>query len=225
MYRVTSPKFSRAGRVVLAVAALAYSAVAAGVSQTGATCNAIALPTKVSERSSTDTYKSPNIEGGKRVTVFTFQRRSDPLRGRKIIDEDPSYAVALLSDGSKLSFDRDCRGVQCIYSGIKVAPKTTNCWQWLADGKTTTGRFALGQYRFITVRNARDGGHLILQTETGSWEVSEEPLIIGPNPIVGFGVGVPALHAPYRNIDVIRREKDGSLSLATYSFMYRSPLF
>lgn len=213
--------------LLAALLALTLPTGLSGASQDGPRCNAKAVPGKVVERGGADTYKSPDIEGGERLTIFSFPRRLDPLRGLKIIDEDPLHAVALLSDGSGLSFDRDCRGVRCVYSGLKVTPRATDCWEWLSDevaatDRTASGSFALGGDRFIVAENSRRGGRLVLKTGNGPWkERVDETLIVGANPIVGFGVSVSVVDAPLRTIDVIRREKDGSLSLATYVFKYR----
>lgn len=225
MYRVASHSYLRVDRLVMALAALTCSAVAGGVSQTRAACDATTLPTKVSELTGADIYKSPRIQGGERLTVFSFPRRLDPLRRRKIVDEDPLYAIALLSDGSRLSFDRNCRGARCVYSGIKIASKASDCWAGLADenatrDRTASNRFILGGDKFISFRNSRAGGSLILHKESGNWETwEEEVLLVGPRPIVGFGVSIVSIHGGIRNIDVIRRERNGSLSLSTYVFM------
>lgn len=223
MHFVTSRMSWKTARLLLALTALPASAMSGSASQRATFCNATALTGQVYERTGVDSYKSPNIEGGERLTVFTFPRRLDPLRGRTIVDQDPSYAVALLSDGSKLSFNRDCRGIRCVYLGLKTASKEADCGEWLhrARDRTASGMFALGRDRFIAVENSRSGGRLVLHTADGSPLGSVEPLIVGARPIVGFGVSVPAIHGPFRNIDLIRREKGGSLSLSSYVFKYR----
>lgn len=212
--------------LLAALSALTLPTGLSGASQDGPSCNAKPLLGKVVERGGADTYKSPNIEGGERLTIFSFPRRLDPLRGRRIVDQDPLHGVARLSDGSGLSFARDCRGVRCVYSGLKVSPRATDCWEWLSDdnlarGRTASGAFDLGDDRFISVDNSRGAGRLVVRTKTATWETLEEPLIVGPRSIVGFGVSVSVVDAPLRTIDVIRREKDGSLSLATYVYKYR----
>ena len=187
-------------------------------------CQRTAIPGKVFERQNSDIYRSAKIEGGNRLVVFSPSPPVDVLRGRKIVDEEPTIAVALLSDGSALSFDRDCRGVRCVYLGLKVASRATDCWEWLsgeklARSRNTSGEFVLGAHVSIAVENTRGRGRLLLRTLDVSGQPIVEPLIVTTRPIVGFGVSVPSIHGGIRNIDVIKREKDGSLSLATYTFV------
>jgi len=91
----------------------------------------------------------------------------------------------------------------------------------LARNSDAAGIFVLGPNTHIEAENLRRSGSLVIRTADGSLFGSVEPLIVGARPIVGFGVSVPAIHGPFRNIDVIRREKDGSISLASYVYKYR----
>ena len=189
-------------------------------------CRMTHVPVKVFERPNSDAYLSPKIEGGKTIVVFNTSPQLDVLRGRAIVDEEPENAVARLSDGSGLAFDRDCRGVKCVYLGLKTTPNATDCWAWLSvenqwRSRNAAGDFVLSDRASIAVENTRSSGRLILRIGNGDWQTTDEPLIVTARAILGFGVSVPSIHGGIRNIDVVKRERDGSLSLAHYIFVNR----
>ena len=214
----------RTGSFLLSIAFCCASAQAQTPSSDG-TCRMKDVPVKISERPNADTHLAPRLKGGETVTVFTTSPYVNVLRNRRIIDQDPTTAKAWLSDGSGLQFHRDCRGMGCVYLGLKTAAVAADCWPgWArpyvpAWNRNSAGAFDLNNGEFIAVENTRRIGRLILRTVDDTGKVTSEPLLVTARSIVGYGVTPQALHGPFRNIHVIKHEADGSLSLAAYTFL------
>ena len=210
-----NPCVGRTGSLLLGIALCCASAQAQTTSSDG-TCRMKDVPVKISKRPNADTQIAPRLVGGETVTVFTTSPHVDVLRNRRIIDQDPTTGKAWLSDGSGLQFDRDCRGMGCVYLGLKAAAVAADCWPGWAGpyipawNRNSAGAFDLDNGEFISVENIRRTGRLILRTVDDAGKVTSQPLLVTKRPIVGYGVSVHALHEPIRNIHVIKREADGS---------------
>lgn len=224
MFACNVPCRARASRLLLALAIL-WSSTLAQSAPLPEGCKLRSVPVDVSERINSDTYHSPKISGGLIATVFSASRSKDVLQGRKIVDEEPTSGLARLSDGSGLSFDRDCRGFYCVYLGLKTTPEATKCWLWLS-GNSARNRNKAGEYVFgdgskVAIKNTRFKGFLVLRDVDSAGRRTEVPLIVTTRPIIGFGVSAQALHQPVRNLDIIKRETDGALSLVSYALSTR----
>ena len=219
-------------RLFAPVVAICLPTSVAGSQDVGADpCKVTDHPTAVEERQSADLHRAPTIEGGERGHAFVLRSNRNLLGKRTIIDEEPGYAKAFLSDGSGLTFNRDCRGIKCVYLGLQTVPDA-DCWSdgwYSAQPRAKADEFVVydgshpsGMRISIRMENSETGGRLVRHVEVlrGAkvGTVDTEPLIVSARRMLGFGVSPPAIHGGVRNIDVVTREPDGSLALATYTW-------
>lgn len=200
------------------IIALALFLPATGNAADGA-CKTSVIPATVTERATIAPPFSLRIRRTEPQIVFRFRKRDDPLRRTNLAAEDPLMAMALLRDGSVLQFVRDCSGMRCIYSGLRrIADTSAPACQELVGGwpfpMSRRGVVEINPATQLKIGTGSRAGELSLRQKSArGW--SEEVLLAGDERIIGVGVG-PPLHGQYYDVHVIRRHRDGSISLTAY---------
>ncbi|UUR09019.1 hypothetical protein [Sphingomonas glaciei] len=175
----------------------------------------------VSERPNNDVQRpSAILSQGTTDWLFRPGPKVDLLRKQAIVGGDPTVGGVTLRDGSGLSFDRDCRGDRCLYTGLSRVARPDACWNLSYDARKGDGDLVLGRNR-VVVAPKGEGSEVRLVRNDPAAPPRSLLLLETASPIVGLNVSILSFHGGLRTFDVIRGEAGGTLVLTTYVFDHK----
>ena len=184
-------------------------------------CTKTPLDVKVSERPNDDVQRpSAILSGGTTDWLFRPRAKRDLLRRQAIVGGDPTVGGVTLGDGSGLSFDRDCRGNPCLYTGLSRVTWPHICWNMSYESRNRAGDLVLAGDRVVVARKGR-GSEIRLVNDDPAAPPKSLLLLETASPIVGLNVSILSIHGGLRTFDVFRREEGGTLVLTTYVFDHK----
>jgi hypothetical protein len=184
-------------------------------------CTKTPVAVKVSERRNDDVQRPSTIlSEGTTDWLFRPRARRDLLRKQAIVGGDPTVGGVTLGDGSGLSFDRDCRGNRCLYTGLSKVAWPHTCWNSSYEARNKAGDLVLADNRVVVARRGK-GSEIRLVNDDRAAPPKSLLLLETASPIVGLNVSILSIHGGLRTFDVIRREAGGTLVLTTYVFDHK----
>lgn len=184
-------------------------------------CTKTPLSVTVSERPNNDVQRpSAILSQGTTDWLFRPSTKRDLLRRQAIVGGDPTVGGVSLRDGSGLSFDRDCRGNRCLYTGLSRVARPETCWNMPYEARDRAGDVVLAGNRVVIAPTGK-GSEIRLINADPAAPPKSLLLLETASPIVGLNVSILSIHGGLRTFDVIRREAGGTLVLTTYVFDHK----
>jgi hypothetical protein len=195
--------------------------LATGPTDANLECIKTPLDVTVSERPNDDVQRPLAIlSEGTTDWLFRPRGKRDLLGGQTIVGGDPTVGGVTLGNGSGLSFDRDCRGNRCVYTGLSRVAWPHACWNLSYEARYRAGDLVLGRNR-VVIRSTGEGSEIRLVNLALAAPAKSLLLLKTASPIVGLNVSILSIHGGLRTFDVIRREAGGTLVLTTYVFDHK----
>lgn len=184
-------------------------------------CAKMPLAVTVSERPNDDVQRPTAIlSQGTTDWLFRPSAKRDLLRGQRIVGGDPTVGGLTLGDGSGLSFDRDCRGNRCLYTGLSKVAGPKACWNLPYEARDQAGALVLAGRKVVITPKGK-GSQIRLVNDYSAGPPKSHLLLETASPIVGLNISILSIHGGLRTFDVIRREAGGTLVLTTYVFDHK----
>lgn len=195
--------------------------LAIGPADAALECIKTPVDVTVSERPNDDVQRpSAILSEGTTDWLFRPRGKRALLGGQTIVGGDPTVGGVTLGNGSGLSFDRDCRGNRCVYTGLSRVVWPHACWNVSYEARNEAGDLVLGRNRVVVGPKGK-GSEIRLVDVDPAAPPKSVLLLETASPIVGLNVSILSIHGGLRTFDVIRREKGETLVLTTYVFDHK----